>query len=385
MKRRIVLILALILLLCTATSCGNGEEENSATPSSSAESSADEASGDSSEEEEAVAETDLHYHTKTFWLKDLEGTHESTVVENGVLTLEGDATSGSFVTEMNVGSFTTMLASWNATTSGGSSVEMSVSFEAEDGNWSDYMSWGVWSSSPGTSASPSNSDEYGKMGIDILTVKSGHTATGNIKIRLELQKGGKKPKVRNFSITTPQIEDQQTVDVAALPESALNDVPMRSQLAPENGSDGNRICSPTTTVMALEYMGTKLRTMTAARGIYDNGWKAYGNWSYAVAYAGEKGYLAYLDLYDRDMMKYALSQGYVIGCSTSLTSSGHIVLLVGYTVIDGEEYYICNDPNVNASNPQRTNYKMDYFEARWFKSEMGNRGVAYVFAQRGEQ
>ncbi len=386
--RGLLLLLCAVLILSSAfTACGGeGDSLADSSAASAEESVFSEAGGSGEGSEESTESTDteedknLRYHTKTYTFDSLKGEHENTVIENGVLKLKELQSSGSFVCKLDIGSFDTILASWSANTHKGK-VELAVSFEVEGGEWSDYLSWGPWSSKEGVSASVSNkcSKGLGKIGIDILTVDKGHTATGNIKVKLSLRYGSKSPEVRDFSLTTPQMEKQQTVDTAALPESFLNDVPMRSQLAPENGSDGNRICSPTTAVMALEYMGTKLDTMTAAKGIYDNGWQAYGNWSFAVAYTAEKGYTAYVDLYDREMMKYALSQGCTVGCSTYLTASGHLVLVVGYTVIDGVEYYIVNDPNVNAANPVRTNYTMDYFEDCWLRDNMNGYGVAYVF------
>lgn len=384
MKRRVHLTLLLALLICLTAACGKASDSGEASVTSE-EASNGAVDGSSLSEEDTMTEgTKLNHLARTYLLKDLDGAHSNTVLKDDALTLEDGATSGSFVVPLEVEAFSTMIGSWDASTSDGSRVEMSVSFETEGGAWSDYLSWGIWSSALGVSASPSSSDEYGAMNVDTLTVNSGYRATGKIKVKLDLQRGGKAPSVRAFTLAAPQFESSFKPTAADLPAECLNDVPMRSQLAEENGSDGNRICSPTTTVMALEYMGTKLGTMTAAKGIYDNGWNAYGNWSYAVAYACEKGYTSHLDLYDRDMMKYALSQGYVIGCSTMLTSSGHIVLLVGYTVIDGEEYYICNDPNVDPSDPTRTNYKMDYFEDRWFRDDMGGLGVVYVFGCKGE-
>ena len=380
MRKLTALFLALVLSASALTACGKEEENISSLPESSEEVSvhqSEEISTDADIKEEAT----LRYHTKTYFLKDTAGEFENTRIFNRKLCLVDGEREGSFTAELDIGTFSTIFSSWNAITYGGK-VEMTVSFEVEGGEWSDYFSWGVWSSKAGVSASPSHSFEHGNMEVDILWVNKKYTPTGKIRVKLLLTRGSKSPRVHNFSITTPEMEQQQTVDVAALPKEVLNDVPMRSQLAPENGPDGNVICSPTSMVMALEYMGTKISTTTAAKGVYDNGWEAYGNWSYAVAYAGEKGYTAYLDLYDRNMMKYALSQGYVLGCSTGLTDAGHIVLVVGYTEIDGVEYYIVNDPNVNPDKVERTNYTMDYFDERWLRADRGNCGTVYVFESK---
>lgn len=383
MKRYIALLLLLLTTLNTFAACDDEKAEESSRSAEIVESSESTEESVSSEEsiEPVKEEGKLRYHTKTYLLKDTAGEMTNTELVDDALRLKEGESKGEYITELDIGTFDTILASWNAETEKGI-VEMSVSYQTTEGQWSEFLSWGPWSSKRGISRSTSPKDEYATLAIDIFTVNKGYTASGKIKVKLELSRGVKSPKVYNFSITTPQMEKQQTVDASALPESFLNDVPMRSQLAPENGADGNRICSPTTVAMALEFMGKNKATMTAAKDIYDNGWEAYGNWSFAVAYAGEQGFTAYMDLYDRDMMKYALSQGYVIGCSTYLTSSGHLVLLSGYTVIDGVEYYIANDPNVNANNPERTNYTVEYFEERWLRDSMGGYGVVYVFGDK---
>ena len=139
------------------------------------------------------------------------------------------------------------------------------------------------------------------------------------------------------------------------------------------------MCSATTVAMALEYLGEKITTVEAGKGTWDKEFSGYGNWLFAVATASSYGYYAFCDFYDEDMMKYALSKGYSIGCSTYLTDSGHIVLVVGYEVVDGVEYYIVNDPNVKSASPSVTKYTCEYFNSVWLKNEYNSLGVVYVF------
>ncbi len=322
----------------------------------------------------------LNYHSATFKASEVDGTHNNTIISGGKLTLASGATSGYFTTgTQNIGAFRNMFMSWNAQTNGGK-ISMAVSYELTNGVWSGYLNWGTWSSASGVSGSNYNSNTYGNVDIDILTVSSGYTTTGNIKLRCTLTRvNGNAPLVDNFSVATPTMAKKQTVNTSALPTAFQNDIACRSQLASENGSIGNIICSPTSTAMAIEHMGTKVTSLTAAKAMYDNDWGAYGNWSFACAYAGEHGYVAYLDCYDVDMMKYALSQGCVIGCSTMLTSSGHIVLMSGYKVVNGVEYFVCNDPNISGTSTSRTDYTVEYFTSKWLKSNYNNLGVVYVF------
>lgn len=325
--------------------------------------------------EASAAEVTLNYHSKTFWFTDTAGTHDGTVISGGNLTLASGRTSGTFVSNtINIGTFKYMVASWNAKTNGGN-ININVQFELSGGSWSGWYSWGTWSSTRGVSGSSDLDGTHATMGIDTLRVKSSYTTTGNIKFRVKLTKTNGTPVVSNVTIATPQMAKQSTV--GSYPSYHLNNVPMRSQTASENGSIGGVICSPTTTAMAVEYMGTYASSLSTAYDMYDNVWGRYGNWSFAAAYAGEKGYTAYIDFYDVAMAKYALSQGVVLGCSTMLTASGHIVLLTGYD--EANDQFIVNDPAVSPSNPQVTRYSVSYFTQRWFESETNNLGVVYVF------
>lgn len=354
MKKGATRIIALLLTLCFAVAL---------LPAIPADIEAD------------AARVTLNYHSKTFWLDETAGTHSGTVMSGGKLTLASGSTSGTFTSNtINIGSFNYMVASWNAQTNGGK-INVAVQYEVTGGAWSTWFSWGNWSSTRGVSGSTDSSSTYGSISVDTLEVKSGYTTTGNIKFRVTLTKTNGTPVVSNVSVATPQMAAQSTV--GSYPSYHLNNVPMRSQLAVANGSIGNIICSPTSTSMALEYMGTYVSSLTAAYDMYDNNWGAYGNWSFAAAYAGEKGYTAYIDFYNVAMVKYALSQGVVLGCSTRLTSAGHIVLITGYD--EANDQFLVNDPNVSESAIKITRYSTTYFTDRWLKSETNNLGLVYVF------
>ncbi len=325
-----------------------------------------------------VKTNDLNFNSITIKAKDFKGTFNNCHIdENGRLTMDKveNLNFCNFESDvMNVGSFTTMLISWNAVCGRGK-TEILLSFETEGGEWSDYFSYGTWTDKPLSSTSKSTSNDFGKMGVDTL-VPSKKT-TGNIRFKINISKFGEYcPVLENITIATPEMNCSNP---DSYPEYFYNPVPMRSQLAPENGADGNVMCSATTVAMALEYLGYNETTVEAGEGTWDKEFAGYGNWLFSVAEAASHGYYTFCDFYTEDMIKYALSKGYSIGCSTYLTSSGHIVLVVGYEVVDGVEYYIVNDPNVKADNPQATKYTCEYFNSVWLKPEYNNTGVVYVF------
>ncbi len=321
---------------------------------------------------------DVNFNSITIQSRFFRGTHDKTFLDgNNRLTLSKE--DGVFVgvfesNSLNVGAFDTMLVSWNAICGDGK-VAVSVSYECTDGTWSDYFSFGTWSDKNNTSTSKSTSDEYGKMNVDTFTTKK--TATGNIKYKIVITRNGDHiPVLENITIATPTMNSSKPT---AYPDKTWIDVPMRSQLAPENGSQGGVMCSATTVAMALEYLGYNQTTYETAMGTFDKEYDGFGNWLFSVAEAGSHGYYAFCDFYTEDMMKCALSKGYSIGCSTKLTSAGHIVLVVGYETIDGVDYYIVNDPNVNPNNADVTRYTCEYFNSVWLKSNFNNTGVVYVF------
>ncbi len=320
----------------------------------------------------------LNFNSKTIKAKDFSGVHSGTKLDGeGRLTLQlaDGLYSGYFESNvMNVGSFGTMLISWNALCGDGK-IEVLVSYEATGGSWSDYFSYGVWSDKNYTSTSKSVNNSFGKMNVD--TFVPSKTTTGNIKYKIIFTRVGDHiPVVENITISTPTMG---TSSPGTYPSYAWNKVPMRSQHAPENGADGGVMCSATTAAMALEYLGYYQTTYETAMGTWDVEFEGYGNWLFSSAEAAAHGYFTFCDFYTEDMMKYALSKGYVLGCSTYLTSSGHIVLVVGYETVDGVDYYIVNDPNVSASNPQVTRYTCEYFNSVWIKNSFNNTGVVYVF------
>ena len=415
MKKKISAILLFALLVSGLASCGNedtsknGSEDASSqtTQSVASEENSSEASEESEESEvseekseeksEEIQEnkfmpyaedksgyltdkqtTDINFNSKLIKAKDFTGTFkDSKIDENGRLTMEvkDDLYFASFESDpVNVGKFSTMLISWNAVCGNGK-ISVLVSYEAKDGTWSDYFTYGTWSDKKNTSTSKSTSNEWGRMNVDTFTPAK--ETTGNVKFKITMNRSGEYvPVVENITIATPEMNSSKP---ESFPKAAWVKVPMRSQLAPENGADGGVMCSATTVAMALDYLGCDRTTYETAMGTYDKEYGGYGNWLFSVAEAGAQGYLAYCDFYTEDMMKYALSKGYSIGCSTKLTSAGHIVLVVGYETVGGVDYYIVNDPNVNASKVKVTKYTCEYFNSVWLKDSYNGTGVVYVF------
>ncbi len=393
MKKRKILSALITSLIITSvlTSCGGSEEKSEAPSEVVSEITSEAVSEEVSKEEvfSPYAEDksgylsntqteNLNFNSVTIKAKDFKGTFTKAIIDsNGRLTMDvaTDEFFASFESdEIEVGKFDTMLISWNAVAGNGKTTTF-VSFECADGTWSPYFSFGTWSDKDGVSTSKSTSNEFGDMNVDTLVTSK--ETTGKIKVKITFNKSGiYVPVVENITIATSTMKEASSL---TYPESHINEVPLRSQLAPENGADGGVMCSSTTVAMGLEHMGTKQTTFDTAMGTYDKEFGGYGNWLFSVAEAASHGYYTFCDFYSPEQMKYALSKGYVIGCSTNLTPSGHLVLVVGYETIDGVDYYVVNDPSVEPSKVEVSRYTCEYFDSVWLKEEFNNKGVVYVF------
>jgi hypothetical protein len=161
------------------------------------------------------------------------------------------------------------------------------------------------------------------------------------------------------------------------------DVPYRRQMdVPEIGGS---ICSATSLSMVLLYHGEKITDIAdVAWGVRDYGAGKFGNWAFNVAYAGELGYQTYIDYFDIDAIKYAVSTDHPMVCSIRVkagqlaasgypnyTTNGHLLCVVGYEEKNGQKWLLINDP----AHPE---------VKAILESDFANiyRGVSYIVQQR---
>lgn len=322
----------------------------------------------------------LFHKSTMFSANEFVGEFSGVHFKNDGLTLMHGVTEGYFVSdEIDMGgSFKNMLASWNASSAGGT-VEVSVSVKLDDGSYTCWYSWGEWSAIPETSGSKSNSDAYGKVGIDILTLNK--QCAGVVKFRIDIKQTGEvSPTVYNVTLAC----DKQNGALSAPTDTYKKlDVPYRRQQdVPEIGGS---ICSATSLSMVMLYHGEQIDDIAdVAWGVRDWGEEIFGNWAFNVAYAGELGYNAYIDYFDIDAIKYAISTGHPIVSSIKVkagqlansghpgySTNGHLICIVGYEEKDGQKWLLINDP----AHPEVT---------ALLESDFANvyRGVSYIVQQR---
>ncbi len=298
----------------------------------------------------------LRHASTTVYANAFRGEFNSLVYEAGGMRIADGKTEGYLISEDIElgGAFTKLVASWNAETHDGT-VEIQVQTKKSDGSYTAPFSWGVWSSKTGVSASASTQNADGQVSTDVLTLNQ--TCSGTVRFIVKLKKTAEISPVLYSVTLAPQKGSGALVAPSPMEEVKLQ-VPQRLQgVVPEIGG---RICSPTSLTMVLMSLGTtEFEPADNAWAVYDNRDDIFGNWSFNVARAGELGYHAFVDYYDMDALKYALSKGTPVICSVTIkagqltgsgypnrSSAGHLLVAIGYTVEDGREWIIINDPAV---------------------------------------
>lgn len=331
----------------------NGTVANPETDS--AEETTDPNGADPKPEDKDYYKNEIKLFNKSimFSANEFEGEYNSVFFKHDGLMLMPGATEGSFISgEIDLGGrFKNMLASWNSSSEGGT-VEISVSVKLDDGSFTGWYSWGEWSAIRGTSGSKSMEDQHGEVDIDILTLKK--ECQGIVRYKIDIkQTGDRSPIVYNVTLACDKKESNLKAPTDTYKKL---DVPYRRQMdVPEIGGS---ICSATSLSMVLLYHGEQgLDVADVAWGVRDYGAEKFGNWAFNVAYAGELGYNAYIDYFDINAIKYAVSTGHPMVCSIRVkagqlagsghpgyTTNGHLLCVVGYEERNGQKWLLINDP-----------------------------------------
>lgn len=298
----------------------------------------------------------------------------------GEIILEDSKLYGKYTSPiMSTDKFNELVASWNIDTPEETEIELSVQVKIED-EWTMWFSYGKWSENGNRGSVKNQSEKTVKMSIDTLEILYGKDSDA-IKYTLELTRKGagiSSPKVRNIFLTLKLVEPTERVLAKDMNYLVELDVPERSQMiVPEIG---NVICSPTSLSMVLEYYGYNMPTEEVSEKVLDKEANIYGNWSYNASYAGTKGLNAYVARYSSvDEIKEKIANGIPVIASIKTKSentlvgapqtypSGHLIVIRGFTVKDGEEYVIVNDPASPEVENVRREYKVSGFEKAWSK------------------
>ncbi len=268
-------------------------------------------------------------------------------------------------------SFTEITPSWNSRTDKESSVELFIKLRIEN-NWTTYISYGIWSTDGNNVGIEEHyNDEYIKATEDRIFVKGGKFADA-VQIKVILR--GNNPKLKLIAFSTDGGEDEP---VEGNYLRILKNVPLISQLA-SGHKDAHVICSPTSLTMILKHHGKEVDLDKVTKGTLDTGNHAYGNWPQNVAFAGEQGMRAYTKRCKSiNPVKNLIAKGIPVVASVCMKEkdmlegavsafpSGHLMVVVGFDIIDGIEYVVVNDPAANTNTEVRKYYRLDQWVKVW--------------------
>lgn len=331
---------------------------------------------------------------------------DSTVGGGAIKLADGqtEATYTSAVISMPEGkSFEYLVMSWNADAPEGTWVEVTASVWLDKHQeWSNYLTWGRWGpfikrashASYTTTESP-----YVNISWDEFYVRgnpeAGDTAS---KVRLMVTLHRDSPDIPSpvlwYLHGTTRTTGKEPEKVFRDGLGVIDDytceveVPQYSQLVRSPNISGV-MCNAATTAMLLNSVsqmgGDPLNLLPeeVAMACYDFRPNSFGNWSFAMAAAGSYGFKSYVDYTTIEGIKRHLKSGYAVGASVAYSTDpsapnylenaygstdGHLIVLRGFTVIDGVEYFISNDA-FNPSNDQvRKLYRVDQFENVWSRN-----------------
>ncbi|HEY6184983.1 MAG TPA: peptidase C39 family protein [Terriglobales bacterium] len=320
------------------------------------------------------------------------GTYNGRNYYNGGSFFIGEATSPEMTTTFN---YKDAIASWNATTPGGSWVE--VQFRAQYGaRWSKWYVLGIWAADTSTVARHSvnaQGDTDGFVATDTF-VSSNKKATTNkfqLKLRLFSADGSARPAVQNVSLAY-STETPKSAGVSAGNPALWGkvlDIPECSQMVYLDG--GEVWCSPTSTSMVLGYLNhdtgpCEPRVRAAVEGVYDWVYNGHGNWPFNTAYAATFGYEGYVARFTSlakaeefiaagipVIMSIAWGKGDLTGSGVDSTN-GHLLVLVGF---DASGNPIVNDPASPTDDTVQRTYLRSEFEPLWLEASGGTVYLIY--------
>jgi len=306
-----------------------------------------------------------------------KGTHESTLFNQEFqLVLEEGKTQGSFQSDPLVGlpKFIDLVASWNSNTPERTFVQLWVKVK-KNHTWSQWFSYGKWSDNGRNIGSiKGQQDEIAKLETDLLRVNDGYADAIQFKLDMYRDDAGvTSPRIRLVAFTWTPYEQSKNRYVSD--EIALNVAPRAQLPVPEIG---NIICSPTSLATVMAYHRYVESTEQVAAGARDNGAGIYGNWSYNIAYASEKGFTAWVQRCDsmEDVKQYLLKGLPVVASvriaakeelegALSAYSGGHLLVITGLTQKDGQDYVLVNDPAAHSEEAVPRQYRLDQFNEAW--------------------
>ncbi len=252
---------------------------------------------------------------------------------------------------MDIDPFMELVLTWNARIDEFSKITFFISI-GDEANFSDFFIMGYWTENY-KSSFKNQEDDFGKVLIDVLKPKF---ETSQIKFKILIKSDiNNNTSIKNISLTTKTSKRSVSINNYQFNESYIDVLAFQQLSIPVFG---NRICSPTSLSMVLNYYNHIVSPSETAGKTYDQGAAIYGNWSFNASYAGGfddlQSRVEYID--DLNILNNYLVNGIPLILSIRTTDksdlensimaypSGHLVVLIGLSFSDGVWYAIVNDP-----------------------------------------
>jgi hypothetical protein len=298
------------------------------------------------------------------------------------------------------------VASWNATTPGGTWIQTELRGVTAAGTTTKWYVMGRWAADDAQfsrTSVPGQGDTDGTVDIDTF-VAEGETGLRTWQLRVTLYRPAgttQTPTVRSVGAMVSLLPDPAEY-ATSTPRGARGTalaVPRYSQEVhtgqyPQWDNGGEAWCSPTSTSMVVAYWGKGPTPAEyawvdpgyadpwvdfAARNTYDNNYTGCGNWPFNTAYAARSGLTAFVTRMRSFneveqfiaagipvILSAAFQKGEVPGAGYS--TNGHLMVVAGFTA-DGDP--VMNDPFAADDTGVRKVFGRPEFETAWRNSSGG--------------
>ena len=305
--------------------------------------------------------------------------------------------------------FSELIASWDATTTMRSFVDIEVRGRSAAGTRSSWDTLARWASADRRvkrTTYSGQADDLASVSVDTWKAAGAGLTRWQLRVTLARKAGTSAPvAVDSLGAMTSRVPS------AAGPTSAPGaatgitlDVPAYSQMThrghfPQWGAGGEAWCSPTATSMVLGYYDALPPATSypwvpaghgdpwvdaAARATYDHGYDGTGNWPFTTAYAAARTGSAFVtrlrSLAEAEQFiaagiplvaSVAFKSGELSGAPIS-SSAGHLLVIAGFTA-SGD--VVVNDPAAPTNATVRRTYSRAELERVWLGA---SGGVVYV-------
>lgn len=319
-----------------------------------------------------------------------EHLHPDDTIGRGALVLDEGAAEGSFTSPpLPVTPFCSLIASWNTEVPESCESEVFCRVQAQDGRWSDWLSWGIWS--PYLKRHSIEADGgIASCSCDTLTLKHGLLGQA-VQAKCVLRRSKPTPLPPALRLLAVSVKRDLADREGNTMEQTFVDhpIPAYSQLI-RDPNMAHIMCSPTTATAQMNGLGGDLLPEETALACWDHVYEGYGNWAFTMAAAGSFGYETWLTYADIDTMRQELMRGYPVGCNVGYSNTperanedapfventpgytdGHLMCVRGMQVIDGREYVLVNDSYGSPDSQAQRRYPLDQFLLAWH-------GVLYI-------